>query len=201
MISEPGGELYEAAVQKLIARTRDIHAVAGEWSPTPLRKELLEVAERIEALSALLDRSGAAQSELERRHKMRRRPEQIIGVDGYPEPADDAPFASYEGVRYELRELARSAREAAAELPDPREKRALPFAALGVLLLRRDYEFPPAVMSDDGADVVELERVCCAAGLMLSRQRLRGALTEARRRFDLHFTPPEYKLLLRHSEG
>src|SRR5436189_5490930 len=71
--------LYERAVEKLIARVREMHE--SEWSPTPLRKELESIAQQLERTADTLAKGGAAQFDIELVRD--EDPPPASGVDGY----------------------------------------------------------------------------------------------------------------------
>lgn len=175
---------YEAGIARLIEHVRAMHR--NEWSPTSKRKALESIAARIYELADLLDEQGTNQSDIEELHN--RPPEPEVGPDGYPVAVDDFG-CSYKGTIMYMRDLAKSARRVADELPDPRRKPALPFAAYALLHLRYQHGLERPALSDGGDAVRELRAVCEAAGIHLSSERLRGALAEALHAFDPHFRP------------
>lgn len=177
---------YEAAIAKLIERTRQIGQAGRQWSPTPKRKRLEEIAKSIDELVAVLQEQGTAQFDLEECHD--RKPPPEVGADGYPKEVDSWG-ASYNGTIAYMCDLAESARRAAIELPHPNEKPALPFAALGLLHIRWRFGLPRPTLYEAGPSVLELKRVCDGAGLPRSPVALRGALKGALAEFDRFYCP------------
>jgi hypothetical protein len=187
---EPPNADYERGIGNLIKVVVRVHdASAGKWSPTPLRHEISEIAIKLDKIADLLGHQGSAQRRIESVHD---EPEaRQIGLDGYP--IEESPLntkaGSYQETTWRIRWLADSAREAANRLPNPRQKRALPYAAMGLLHLRQRYDFPRPALSNNSEEVNELDRICRAAGIFLSRERLRGALAQALKEFDGYVRP------------
>ena len=180
---------YTRATEKLIARVCEIDR--AEWSPTPARQECVRVAKALNEVADML----AANTQwmmIEAVHKARGEPEVVTGLDGWPQTEEsEYEWANYEAIKLQIRELAYSARLAAEELPDPREKHALPHAAMGLLHLLHWYGFPPATAYKDGSAVIELERIARKAGILRSREAYLKALKQCMKNFDGHYTPPE----------
>jgi len=191
--SPPEG--YERGIRKLIELVSRIHHNT-EWNPTEQKKALEDAANKLEELAELL-LSGPAAYDLETAHDERGIPERVIGLDGFLIEQPESEWPSYQSIKWDIRELAMSARIAAERLPNPRKRHALEFAARGLLYLRHDYGFPRVTLSNDSADVSELERVCTSAGLVLSPERYRGALAESLKTFDPHFVEPGYESILK----
>jgi hypothetical protein len=184
---------YERAVARLIERVRLMHK--SDWSPTPRRKEIEEMASRIHGLAELLDKCGLAQADIENRHNEKGQPVRRVGTDGLPVTHDaDISFQSYKAIIWSLRHLADSAREAAEAMPDPRKKLDIEFAALGFLHLRSQYGFRRPFLSNSSEDVAEFGRIwaaiCDVEEPPLSPERLRGVLAIALEQFDPHFLTP-----------
>lgn len=76
-------------------------------------------------------------------------------------------------------------------LPHPKERRALPVAAHGLLHLYHVFDCPGPKLWNDSDAVRQLHRVCTKAGLGLSVERVRGALSEAWKRWKGSSLPPE----------
>lgn len=144
----------------------------ADWTPTEERKSLERIADRLEALALDLEGDGAAPAAIELQHDVR------------------CGYLSFRQVPQGMRELAASARAAAAELPNPRRKFALEFAAMALLHLRALNGFPDPTFYDDGVAVVELETVCILGGVYLERVTLRNALSKAWKQFDKNYFPP-----------
>ncbi|CAN5390843.1 hypothetical protein BH11PSE11_BH11PSE11_12360 [soil metagenome] len=186
---------YEKSISKLAARVR--LANEAKWSPTPSRKECKRVAKELEKVAKILESTSEAML-IESTHKRRGESETITGLDGWPlQERVDLEWSSYEGIKWIIRDLAASARLAADELPDPREKHALHHAALGMLHLRSWHGKKPATAYKNGEAVIELERIAKLAGIVLSREAYLKALKQARATFDFNYIPPEFKYLIK----
>lgn len=176
---------YEEGVVRLAKRVRLMNE--AEYSPTPEKKAAEHIAAKLDELAALLKKQGSAQTGIEELHD--RPPIPGVGLDGMPvEPVDIG--CSYKATTWHMRALAESAREYAKGLPNPRTKNALPFAANALLHLRYRHGFPRPTLYIEGQDVGELRRIVETAGMALSPERLRNALSDALREFDPHFVPP-----------
>jgi hypothetical protein len=178
---------YDRGIARLVARVRQINEASKVWTPTPKRKELTAIAERLAALAELLGRPGAAQFDIEAEHD--RPPPNQIGLDGRPVPVPADYNVSYKAVICHMGLLADSARRAAKSLPHPNEKRALPFAALALLHLRRWHGLPCPSAYQGGEGVGELQTICEQAGVVLSKESYRRALTAALKDFDPYWSP------------
>lgn len=178
---------YHQRLDRLVAQVRWLNE--DPWSTTPVRKDAEAIADDLDGVVRNLRANGDAQWLIGSEHD--RAPDET-GLDGWPEPLESFDVR-YDEVVYHMERLAASARRAIAPLPNSRVRRALPFAALGVLLLRHTYEMPPAVLSNHSDDVVELEFVCDAAGMHQKIETLRNALSEALKVFDPQFVPSEYR--------
>ena len=113
------------------------------------------------------------------------------GLDGLPVPHDEVNWPCYEAIKWQMRTLAESARKAAADLPDPRYKPALPSAALAMLHIRHDHGFPPATSYIGGEGAIELERIAHESGIAASRESCQKALQKALKEFDPQYRPPD----------
>ncbi len=169
---------------EIVRKRRD--ADRSDWSPTPLAKELESLAAQLDAMADLLAADGPAQTMLEQVHNERR---QFTDAEGYPAEGDTPE--RYGAAVVDLRELAESARVAIKQLPDSRAKTALPTAALGVCLLYQEHSTTPPKLYERGDAVALLDRVCKAAGLPYSPERLKDALRNALRTMDSHHIPAE----------
>jgi hypothetical protein len=175
---------YESGISRLIERVRRMNKGHGGGT---LSKEILQFASRLKGLVDDLDSLGSAQEDIECEHDKDPAPE--IGNDGYPRPVT-VWGCSYKATLMHMSALADSAKRAADSLPTARQKLALPFAALGVLHLRYRYEYPAPKLSDNSPDVLELKRVCEAAGMFKSNETLRNALSAAMISFDRYYFSP-----------
>lgn len=163
-----GGGDYLRRLDRLVQEIRAVNEADRQWSPTPERKRYEDFAARAEEFAERI--LGLECTDVEAVHDELRSNDRGEVVNGYP---------CMKSIRQHVLDLAESARVASDRLPNPRARRALPFAALGLLRLRYEFGFPRPALSNSSADVVELDQVCRAAGLVLSRERLRGALAEA----------------------
>jgi hypothetical protein len=186
---------YGEAKEKLSARVRVAHE--STWSPTPARKECERVAEALENVANLLAASAEA-PRIEAAHKERGEPGTAIGEDGWPVAEEDHfEWHNYKSIKWIIRDLAKSARVAAEEMPDPRQKHALRHAAMGLLQLRGWHDMPNATAYKDGEVVIELEYIAQRAGIMLSRETYLKALKEAIGQFDKNSLPREFAYLIK----
>jgi len=96
-------------------------------------------------------------------------------------------WESYRAIKWHIRELAESARQAVDEIPDPRKKFALDFAARGFLHLRHYYGLSRPSLYDGGSDISEFADLCKNAGIHLSNERYRDALRKSIKTFDPYF--------------
>lgn len=177
-------DLYERRIERLISAVRDHHNADKAWTPTPLRKQLDSVAAKLREVVALMDATDA----FEGFHDARPLPE-------WPPTGDyehDEDWPLYQDIRRDMLLLEESARIYADALPDARKRRARSFAALGLLHLRHRHGFPPLSVYVDGPHVLELERVCIAAGMPAARETLRNALRESEHQFDPSNLEPAY---------
>ena len=161
-----------------------------EWSPTPKRREAEALAIRLVELADYLDGCGTLQFDLEALHD--RTPPPVVGEDGYPRPdvLAESLHCSYKETLWRMRDLADSARRVAGELPDPRRKAALPFAVMGFLHLRHRYGFPRPALYAAGPDVADFGSLTERAGIYLSAESLRNALSAGLKDFDPFLIPP-----------
>lgn len=170
---------YEAGIARLIERVREVHRLDQEHSWTPRRKEYEAFAERAEEFANLIAEQEGSDTE-----RIFDRRGDRVGLDGWPVESEDVTL---QGLKWQVRELAAAARKAAQELPAPRTKQALPMAARGLLHLWHDCGRARPVLSDGSEIVGELNRVCFQAGIVLSRERLRGALADSLETFDRNY--------------
>lgn len=175
---------YESGISRLV---KSVRGLSKGHRGGELSKEIMQFSNRLNALVNDLDELGSAQFDIECEHDKDPAPE--VGIDGMPKPALDWG-CTYKATLMHMSALADSAKRAADSLPTSRQKLALPFAALGVLHLRYRHEYPPPKLSDISPDVLELKRVCEAAGVFKSNETLRNALSAAMSSFDRYYFPP-----------
>ena len=174
--------LYQKCFDQLASRVKRM--AVTDWSPTPERKAHDTLGDKIDALLDEIE-DNLYWAGLEAAHQ-----------ELYAPEGDEAASIFTCDVAA-LRRLGKSARAAAMALPDPRNKPALPVAALGLLWLRADAEFERASLYENGAEVVELERLCKASGIRAtSRDNLRKALSKARADVDQRRRPSYIDWLL-----
>lgn len=168
-------------------------AMAGPWSPTALRKECLSIARRLTDLADDLDGASSAWSEIEDEHD--KQPPPLVGRDGYPIPQSYAS-CSYQATVLDMRALAESAKRAAENLPNSRERFALPFAAMGLIHLKVWHGQDVLPIDVLKPIVEELQEICEAAciksnrGESLSGEALRNELRKQWGKFDRCYFPP-----------
>jgi hypothetical protein len=163
---DPWKRRYDDAFARLVARVQAMNE--SGYSPTPLRNSMQKIAEQLEETANLLGEQGSAQFEIETFH------------DNIQDENGDSQHGSYQSIKWQIRDLARSARSAMGTLPNPREKHALPFAAEALLYLREDCGYGPPALSNSDPAVEELHRLCrLASGSWYSPERLRGAISDA----------------------
>ena len=179
---------YSDRITRLAERVRAINQ-AG-WNPTPKRREAEALAVRLIELADYLDGTGTLQFDLEELHD--RPPPPVMGADGLPRPDSMAESlqCSYKATIRRIRGLADSARRVADELPDPRQKHALRFAVMGLLHLRYLHGFPRPKLYAAGPDVAALADLVGRAGIHLSAESLRNALSAGLKDFDPLLLPP-----------
>lgn len=186
---------YDDGVTRLIAR---IQLMDGDWSPTPLRNELLDIQKRLVELVDCLDGQGVAQFDIEEEHDQV--PPPAIGKDGLP-VAQPSYGVSFKATLWHMRELADSANRAAEKLPGSRERLAIPFAALALVHLKYWHGETLPKLSNTSHAVVELGEICEKAGKPRSAEVMRNCLSAALKDFDPHFYPPGIYEILTGSQG
>lgn len=186
---------YDEGVTRLIVQVRRMD---GDWSPTPLRNELLDIRRRILELAELLDEQGVAQFDLEEEHDQD--PQPILGADGLK--VDQPQYgAGYKATLWHMRDLADSAQRAANKLQGSRQRIALPFAALGLVHLKYWHGEKLPKLSNTSPAVLELSEIFTKAGKPRSIESTRNFLAAALKDFDPHFYPPGVYEILTGSQG
>lgn len=184
---------YERGIKRLIKMVQHVCEAEKEWSPTPLKKDIEKIAATLEETARLLERDGCAQFDIEFLHDERDIPVRAIDLNGWPvENKTIIERPSYKAVTWYIRGLAESARVAADQLPNPREKRALKYAARGLLHLMHHCGRPCPSLYDNGAGVQEFKQICECAGMNLSVESYRGALAASLKNFDPYYTEQHY---------
>jgi hypothetical protein len=186
---------YDDCVARLIKRIRQMN---GDWSPTPLRNELLDIRKQLLELAERLEGQSVAQFDLEEEHDQE--PPPIIGADGLPVGQTNYG-ASYKATLWHMRDLADSALRASENLRKPRERLAIPFAALALLHLKCWHGKTMPRLSNTSPDVKELSDICDEAGMPRSIEVFRNALSRALDKFDPHFYPPGVYEILTGCQG
>jgi len=121
------------------------------WSPTPARRELESLANRLEEMAKELAGSMRFALLVQPVHE---RP--YIGADGWP--IEGKPRSVLQ-IRSDLWELAESTRAAIDELPEPRAKKALRLAVHGYLHISHDAGRPRPTSYVDGPGVQEIAQI------------------------------------------
>ncbi|HJV28854.1 MAG TPA: hypothetical protein VJ673_24475 [Aromatoleum sp.] len=179
-------DLYAYRFMKLVAAVKQHYEWDMKCSPTPLRKRLTAAAKKMNEVIAFLD----ATPDFEAFHDARPQP------SWPPKEGEDYKYGDwplYQDIRRNMLLLEESARMYGECLPDSRQRRALPFAALGLLYLRHRHGYEPLKLSIDSEHVQELERLCTAAGMLpLERETLRNALRDSKPKFNRDSPEPVY---------
>ncbi|MFA7666364.1 MAG: hypothetical protein WCY32_09620 [Burkholderiaceae bacterium] len=173
-------EMYDHGVDRLVEWVKSVHESHGRRNWTETRRRYEAFAQRAEEFANLIAEHEATDIE-----EVFERHETEVGADGWP--IDHEPATTMKVLKYQIQDLAASARTAASELPTARQKLALPMAAKGFLYLRYDYGFDRPALSNNSEDVRELGRICQLSGIVLSPETVRNALAEAIRTFDPHY--------------
>lgn len=168
---------YEQSIAKLIDRVKQIHE--AKWSPTTEAKALEALAKKLDETISMMDMSSYWGLEDSFNQPQRG----VVRLDGTKEPDIDRS-CRYASVRWAMSELAEFARSKKGELPDPRIKLALPFAAMGLLHIMYQSGKSRPSLYDNGEVVNKLRDICSAAGIVLSPEALRNALKKALDSFD-----------------
>lgn len=162
---------YEKSIDRLIERVKLINT--SDWKPAQEIKELGDLINQLKNLAAMMDMD--CYWDLEEEFNQ---PQENWQSDGTTGPKiERAGF--YSSLRWKLLELAEFAAKKKESLPNPRQRHALPFAAKGLLHIMRECNMDRPALYNDSKSVQELKRICEAAGIVLSNERLRGALSEA----------------------
>lgn len=189
--SNQDGDLYERRFEKLIAAVKQHYEWDNKASPTPLRRQLKAATAKLNDVIACLD----ATPHLEAFHDSRPLPSWPPSKEVQYKHDDAWPL--YQDIKRNLLLLEESVRMYATSLPNSRARRALPFAALGLLHLRHHHGYAPVRLSVDSEHVRELERLCTAAGMLpLERETLRNALRDSKRTFNPNQPEPAYWAIL-----
>lgn len=168
---------YEQSIIKLINRVKLIHE--ANWSPTPEAKALDALAQKLNETIAMMDESTYWGLE-----DAFNQPERgWVRFDGTKEPDIDRS-GRYAAVRWAMHELAEFAMAKKSELPNSREKRALPFAAMGLLHIMYQSGSDRPSLYINGDAIKKLGDICNDAGIALSPESLKGALKNALDSFD-----------------
>jgi hypothetical protein len=166
---EQGPGRYEWSVARLVDRLKVMQS--SDWSPTPTRTALRGIAAKLSEVVAFLELGGVPQSDIEDAHG------DLFGEEG------EAKWTAYSASLRQMHELLASINHADSRLPDARKRAALPFAADVFVFLRFHHGLAQPALTEDGPDVCEFESICAKSGIVLSRARLRGELSRARKAF------------------
>ena len=171
---------YERSIPKLTETVGLMHST--KWSPTPEAKALELLAKKLDETITLMDRNTYWELEEDFNQPIRGR----VHLDGTREPDIDRA-GSYAGIRWRMHELAEFARSKKDELPHPNKKHELPFAAMAILHIMYQAGKDRPTLYDNSEAVKELGRVCNGAKIILSPERLRGALAASLESFDPNY--------------
>lgn len=171
---------YEKSIAKLIERVGLIHT--SGYSPTEESKALNALAQKLDETIGLMDQDSYWELE----DAFNQPSPGSVRIDGSKEE-DVERAGRYANIRWGMYELADFARRKKGELPHRNKKHAVPFAATGLLhiMYQAGKDFPK--LYDHSEAVKELGRVCNGANIVLSAERLRGALTESLESFDPNY--------------
>lgn len=174
---------YDECVSRLVKVVRDVSR--AEWSPTPEKKRLLAISARARELWQTLWLDEGLERAFDTRHR-----EMAPVLDGDGRIAGESENEpTYAEVLNLLCQVAQVAESEAEKLPNSREKPALQIAALGFLhiLYQAEQAFP--ALSNNSQGVREFSVILKRAGIVLSPERVRGALASAVDEFDPHTWP------------
>jgi hypothetical protein len=186
---------YQARALRLVRRLQQMAPVPGGEAKrgrahvTRQHAEIAAFAVKLTSLADELDRLTAVTSAIEDAH------DRVVDLNfvgaGGSVSTERVPrsFSTFKGAVLEMRQLAESAKIAAGELPDSRQRLDLVFAAEVFLHLRCRHGFPRPSLYDDGPDVQALRKLLQDAGIPLSAARVRGLLSGALKDFDPHLIP------------
>jgi hypothetical protein len=171
---------YAASIAALIQRLKDLKA--SSWSPTPHVKKLNAFAKQLDAAADLMDEPEGMEVE----SAFDTDPPLERGFDGIPIPADPAETRRglYQFTKWQLREIADTARSEAEGYPAPQARIAVPLAADVFLHIWYQCGRARPTLYDKGEAVTELLQILESAGMPLSKERVRTALGKALDQFD-----------------
>lgn len=174
---------YEEAIARLVERVRRGVKAEKDWSPTPLKKELESMERQLRTLAGRIHSKGGW-SEIEEAHGHL-----------WAAPGESAHTAIQASIRSML-DLAESARYAADILPNPRERPALPDAAMLFLHVLQTYGKHRPTLYDEAPEVKAFEQLLADAGAPRSIVTVRNLLSTALKKFDQFMPPSDLEDLL-----
>ena len=178
------------AIDELVAIVVGLHALdESGWTSTTYRHWLegLQVD-----LQRMREKLGQIPADLLHRKHNRN----ATGLDGYPILIEDDPRRrGFTQILADLSTLEEEASSIISSLPHPKSKKALSFAALGLLHLMVECNLDCPRVHLNAPAVLLLEKVCQRANLHYSRETLKGAMARALTAFDPLYMQDELRSL------
>lgn len=181
---------YDKSISRLVDRVTKINE--STWTPTAEAKALNDLANKLDETAALL----AEHRWIYLEEAFNADPPADIGIDGIPIKNTEYRAGKYASLYRGIEELAEFSRKEKALLPNAREKRAVKFAALGLLHVRYQCGYRRPSLYDQSEEVTALLTVCKQAKIVLSKERFRGVLKEALDAFEPTFYSDEIDEIL-----
>jgi hypothetical protein len=175
-------DTYDQGIERLVNMVSQMNSGARSgWSTTPLKQEIQGLAKRLIELADDLEQGKQSCFDIEEEHD--KEPLKEIGSDGMPLTVENW-HCSYQATLMHMRALAISANRVANSFPDSRSRRALPFAAMGLLRLKSFHNQQIGAIATTSPVVLELSSICNAAGICIEDESIRNALRLAFDQFN-----------------
>lgn len=193
--ADPDAQAYLVAAARLVQRLQGMQpqhgAIDGKRGHGWINKERKALDRFAAELTRLADRLEltTVTSAIEEVHD---RVDEVVTVSADGSVSKErapASLTTFKGALLHMRQLAESARRAASDLPNPRSRVELVFAAEVFVHLRSWHGFARPSLYGRGDDVAELRRILEEAGIKLSAERVRNLLSKALADFDPHLVP------------
>ena len=168
---------YENGRQRLV--TQLTRMVASCWDVTQQRTEPLTIAAKLRDLADAL--SGGLMSAFDIQDAHEKDPECL---------------GHFETTLSGMRAIAESAARVNDDLPNSRQRFAMPFAAMVLLHLKIWHDMGVGAIDVDSPIVNELREICEAAGIesnrgeLHSEEAMRNELRKQWKKFDRYYYPP-----------